>query len=177
MTKEVNAACLGVNDLKKSDILIKDAHALSHTLNTQFDYIKINDDIASEFTINAYTSSYYNVPVPFLSGYEMLCEHAKKLNPNIVTVPVSKGIGNASISIHPTLAVKNIKLGVKSALSGNLSRHLIKLPQSFKVEIRFKEHYKSFRASFYPNMKAIDSQTLVFKTDDYYEVLRMLLFI
>ena len=72
MTKEVNAACLGINDLKKSDILIKDDHALSHTLNTQFDYIKINDDIASEFTINAYTSAYYNVPVPFLSGDEML---------------------------------------------------------------------------------------------------------
>lgn len=72
MTKEVDAACLGVNDLKKSDILIKDVHALSHTLNTQFDYIKINDDIASEFTINAYTSAYYNVPVPFLSGDEML---------------------------------------------------------------------------------------------------------
>ena len=50
---------------------------LSHTLDTQFDYIKINDDIASEFTINAYTSAYYNVPVPFLSGDEMLCEHAK----------------------------------------------------------------------------------------------------
>lgn len=26
MTKEVNAACLGINYLKKSDILIKDAH-------------------------------------------------------------------------------------------------------------------------------------------------------
>ena len=107
----------------------------------------------------------------------MLCEHAKKLNPNIITDRVSKGIGNASISIHPTLAVKNIRLGVKSALSGDLSRHLIKLPESFKIEIKFKEHYNSYKASFYPNMKTIDSQTLVFKTDDYYEVLRMLLFI
>ena len=230
MTKEVNAACLGVNDIEKSDILIKDAHdsarninpinlpenvkilrgwtkdphvmmggidksfdaslfigyhspatfngnPLSHTLDTQFDYIKINDDIASEFTINAYTSAYYNVPVPFLSGDEMVCEHAKNLNPNIVTVPVSKGIGNGSISIHPNLAIKNIRLGVKSALSSNLSHHLIKLPKYFKIEIRFKEHFKSFRASFYPNMKVIDSQTLIFETDNYYEVLRMLLFI
>ena len=35
MNKEFNAACLVINDLKKSDILIKDDHALSHTLNTQ----------------------------------------------------------------------------------------------------------------------------------------------
>lgn len=230
MTKEVNAACLGINEIEKSDILIKDAHdsgrninpmnlpenikilrgwtkdphvmmagidksfdaslfigyhspatfngnPLSHTLDTQFDYIKINDSIASEFTINAYTSSYYNVPVAFLSGGEMLCNHAKQLNPNIITIPVSKGIGNGSISIHPSLAIKNIKLGVKEALLGDLSRHLIKLPKHFKVEVKYKEHYKAFKASFYPNMKSIDSQTILFETNDYYEVLRMLLFI
>lgn len=230
MTKEVNAACLGINEIEKSDILIKDAHdsgrninpmnlpenikilrgwtkaphvmmagidksfdaslfigyhspatfngnPLSHTLDTQFDYIKINDSIASEFTINAYTSSYYNVPVAFLSGDEMLCNHAKQLNPNIITIPVSKGIGNGSISIHPSLAIKNIKLGVKEALLGDLSRHLIKLPKHFKVEVKYKEHYKAFKASFYPNMKSIDSQTILFETNDYYEVLRMLLFI
>ena len=107
----------------------------------------------------------------------MLCNHAKQLNPNIITIPVSKGIGNGSISIHPSLAIKNIKLGVKEALLGDLSRHLIKLPKHFKVEVKYKEHYKAFKASFYPNMKSIDSQTILFETNDYYEVLRMLLFI
>ncbi|WP_195250855.1 M55 family metallopeptidase [Romboutsia sp. 1001713B170207_170306_H8] len=230
MTQEVNAAYLGINEIEKSDILIKDAHdsgrninpmklpenikilrgwtkdphvmmagidksfdaslfigyhspatfngnPLSHTLDTQFEYIKINDSIASEFTINSYTSLYYNVPVAFLSGDEMLCRHAKQLTPNIITVPVSKGIGNSSISIHPYLALKNIKLGVKEALSGDLSRHLIKLPKHFKVEIKYKEHYKAFKASFYPNVKSVDSQTILFESNDYYEVLRMLLFI
>lgn len=150
---------------------------LSHTMDIDYDYFKINDEIASEFTINAYIAAYYNVPVAFLSGDEMLCESAKKLNPNIVTVPVSKGIGNGSISIHPNLALKKIEKGVKKALSGDLSRHLIKLPDKFKIEIKFREHYKAFKASFYPNMKKIDSQTVLFETEDYYEFLRMLLFI
>ena len=156
----------------------KNGNPLAHTMNhSKYDYIKINDTIASEFTINAYTSAYYNVPVAFLSGDEMLCESAKKLNPNIVTIPVSKGIGNGSISIHPNLALKKIEKGVKKALSGDLSRHLIKLPDKFKIEIKFREHYKAFKASFYPNMKKIDSQTVLFETEDYYEFLRMLLFI
>ncbi len=50
---------------------------LSHTMDIDYDYFKINDEIASEFTINAYIAAYYNVPVAFLSGDEMLCESAK----------------------------------------------------------------------------------------------------
>lgn len=84
--------------------------------------------------MNAYTSIYYGIPVAFLSGDEMLCENAKKFFPNIVTVSVSKGIGNGSVSIHPNLAVKRINEGVKEALSGDLSRHMIKLPKNLKLK-------------------------------------------
>lgn len=155
----------------------QNGNPLSHTMCLDYDYIKINNETASEFMINAYTCAYYNVPVAFLSGDEMLCENAKKLNPNIATVPVSKGIGNGSISIHPNLAIKQIESGVKESLSGDLSRHIIKLPKSFEVKIKFKDHYKAYKASFYPNIKKLDSQTVLFNTDDYYEVLRLLFFI
>ena len=107
----------------------------------------------------------------------MLCENAKKLNPNIITVAVSKGIGDAAISIHPQTALKNIKEGVFKALSGDLSRHIIKLPDEFNIEIRFKKHQDAFKASFYPGVKLINSQTINFYTNDYYEFLRMFLFI
>ncbi|MCC0716559.1 M55 family metallopeptidase [Clostridioides sp. ES-S-0077-01] len=198
MSKEITAACDGATQSGVHEILVKDAHdsgrninpnilpenvkilrgwtkdplvmmagidesfdaciftgyhsgatcngnPLSHTMDIDYDYFKINDEIASEFTINAYIAAYYNV--------------------------------NGSISIHPNLALKKIEKGVKKALSGDLSRHLIKLPDKFKIEIKFREHYKAFKASFYPNMKKIDSQTVLFETEDYYEFLRMLLFI
>lgn len=154
-----------------------DGNPLAHTMDLDFSYIKINDKIASEFTFNAYACAYHKVPVAFLSGDEKLCEAAKELNPNIITVPVLKGYGNGSISIHPNLALEKINTGVKDALQGDLSRHLIKLPNHFKVEIRYKEHYKAFKASFYPNMKKLDAHTVLFETDNYFEVLRMLLFI
>ena len=231
MTKEVNAACLGANDLGCEDIFVKDAHGsarsinpsmlpentrilrgwarnphmmmagidegfdasmfigyhsaasedgnpLAHTMNSvEYDYIKLHGMILSEFIMNAYTSIYYGIPVAFLSGDEMLCENAKKIFPNLVTVAVSKGIGNGSVSIHPNLAVKRINEGVKEALSGDLSRHMIKLPEKFEIEIKFRNHFKAYRASFYPGVEKLDSQTIKFVTNDYYEFLRMFLFI
>ncbi|WP_250675246.1 M55 family metallopeptidase [Paraclostridium ghonii] len=156
----------------------EDGNPLSHTMNSsKYDYVKINGEIATEFMINAYTSAYYNVPVAFLSGDELLCKNAKKLNPNIITVSVSKGIGNASLSIHPEVALKNIQDGVEKALSGDLSRHIIKLPKLFFIEIKFKNHYDAYKASFYPGCKLLNTQTISFETNDYYEFLRMFLFI
>ncbi|MDR0879385.1 MAG: M55 family metallopeptidase [Clostridioides sp.] len=150
---------------------------LAHTMDTELTYIKVNGEIASEFTLNAYACAYYKVPVAFLSGDEALCESAKKLNPNIVTASVNRGYGNGSISVHPNLATRMIEDGVKDALSGDISRHLIELPKHFEVEIRYTEAYKAFKASFYPGMKMVDEHTVSYETDDYYDVLRMILFI
>ena len=47
--------------------------------SSKYDYVKINGEIATEFMVNAYTSAYFNVPVAFLSGDELLCKNAKKL--------------------------------------------------------------------------------------------------
>ena len=230
MTKEVNAACIGANELSCREILVKDAHGsarsinpsqlpenvkihrgwarnphimmagidnsfnatlfigyhsgssmngnpLSHTMHCNYDYIKLNGRVMTEFMMNAYTSIYYNVPVAFVSGDKMLCDDAKEIFPNIVTVPVSEGMGESSISIHPHLAAKEIKEKVKESLTGDLSRHMVKLPEKFEFEIKFRQHAKAYRASFYPTMEKLDSQTVKFVTDDYYEFLRMFLFI
>lgn len=155
----------------------KDGNPLSHTKNSSaIDYIKINGDLASEFVINSYTASYYGVPVVFLSGDELLCDDAKILNPNIVTTPVSKGIGNASISINPNLAVKKIEEEVKYALSGDLDKFMVKLPENFDIEIRFKNHFKAYKASFYPGASLKDSMSISFESNDYMDVLKLLLF-
>ena len=150
---------------------------LAHTMNMQNEYVKINGEIASEMLINAYTAASMGVPVLLATGDKMICEDALKINPHIKTVPVSEGIGNASISIHPNVALKKIKEQVQAALSEDLGKYKIDLPESFHVEIAFREHYLARRGSFYPGAKQTGAKTVEYETNDYNEVLRFLFFV
>jgi len=149
---------------------------LSHTWSGALNYIKLNGEYASEFLIFGYAAATMGVPVVFVSGDEGICKEVNKVNENIKTVAVNKGVGNSVISIHPQLAVEKIKESVESILKGDIDKCKIELPEHFKVKLSYKEHVKAFKASFYPGMKQISSTSLVFETDNYFEVLRMLLF-
>jgi len=153
------------------------SNPLSHTLSSRtFNYIKFNGEYTSEFLIHSYAAATVGVPVVLVSGDEGICKEANKINKNIKTVAVNKGVGNSVISIHPRLAVEKIKEGVEFALKGDLNKCKVKLPDHFKIELSFRNHGRAFKVSFYPEMKQISSTNLVFETDNYFEVLRMLLF-
>jgi D-amino peptidase len=115
--------------------------------------------------------------VVFVSGDRNLCEQAKSMNASITTVAVSEGLGNATISLNPNLSVKLIKEKVKEAVEGDLSLCKVKLPDNFNVEIRYKEHFEAYKASFFPGAMQKDSHTVTFEHTDYYEVLRFLFFV
>lgn len=150
---------------------------LAHTLTTKLEYLYINDELASEFMINAYAAALYKVPVIFLCGDKLLCEQVKKLNPNIRTVAVSEGIGNASMSIHPELALDRIKKETLTAASDDLSKYVIPLPDTFKVQVGFKEHFMAYRGGFYPGAKQIGPKALEFESSNYMDVLKLFLFV
>ena len=154
------------------------SNPLSHTLSSgTLNYIKLNGEYASEFLIHSYAAATMGVPVVFVSGDEGICNEVNKVNKNIKTVAVNKGVGDSVISIHPQLAVKKIKEGVESILKGDIDRCKIELPDHFKVEVSFKNHVKAFKASFYPGIKQISSTNVLFESNDYFEILRMLLFV
>jgi D-amino peptidase len=50
------------------------------------------------------------------------------------------------------------------------------MPDHFSVELRYRNHANAYRAGFYPGVRAIDSHTVGFEADDYFEVLRFFLF-
>ena len=67
--------------------------------------------------------------------------------------------------------------GAKKALEQNLDLNKVDMPKSFKFEIMYKEAKHAYRSSFYTGVKKIDPKTIEFVTDDYYEFLRMFMFI
>lgn len=150
---------------------------LSHTMNTQNVYVKINGVLASEFYINALYAAYLGVPVLFLSGDEALCEEAQAYNPGIEVVATKKGVGGAVISPNPAVTLKQIEEGVEKVFMNSAKPKVIPLPKEFTVEIKYKRVSYANSVSFYPGCKLIASDTVEFKANDYYEVLRALKFI
>ena len=112
-------------------------------------------------------------------GVVGVCEQAKRLCPAIYTVPVSRGCGNGSISIHPAEAVKRIREKAEMAVADGIAhpeKFAVALPNNFDVEVEFVKHNRARRASFYPGVKQIGPRTVRFSSDAYYDVLRFFMF-
>ena len=153
-----------------------DASPLAHTLTGRVVYVKINGRDASEFLINAYTAGWLRVPVVFLSGDAGICQDAQDFLPGLSTVAVMEGVGNATTSIHPALAVERIRGGVEVALRGDVARCRVAMPSHFTAEVYFKLHTNARQASFFPGARLAGPHVVQFEADDYFEVLRFFMF-
>ena len=150
---------------------------LSHTMDVSKPvYIKMNGELISEFTINAYIAAKYDVPVIFLSGDENICKQSKLLIEDIETVGVKRGVGDATFNMHPKVAIENIGAGVKKALT-NIQKCKIKPLGDHKIEIRFKNHQDAHRAKFYPGVKLIDDHIIEYHAKDIDEMITTMMFI
>jgi D-amino peptidase len=153
------------------------ANPLAHTNSGKIARLKINGHFASELLIHAHTAAYVSVPLVFVTGDEGLCEEAASLIPGIKSLAVKRGLGDASINIHPHSAIEKITEGVQSALQDDVSICRLALPEYFTVEISYKEHAMARKASFFPGAKLKEPHSIGFESDDYFEVLRLFSFV
>jgi D-amino peptidase len=149
---------------------------LAHTMNTNITYIKINGQYTAEFMISAYTAGLVGVPMVFVSGDAGVCQEAQTLIPNLRSVAVMQGMGSSTISIHPQLAVEQIRLGVEAAIKDDVSTCRLQLPGHFSVEVRYRKHGSAYHASFFPGVALKEPHVVQFEADDYFEVLRFFAF-
>lgn len=149
---------------------------LEHTWSGNLMCVKLNGQYISEFSLDALTGSYAGAPVVFVSGDQGLCVHVAETNPNIHTVAVKEGIGEATINIHPDLAVARIREGVKQALQGDPARCHIPLPEHFSLEMRYRKHMRAYEMGFFPGAKQTGTFTVQYEADDYFELLRFFMF-
>jgi D-amino peptidase len=154
-----------------------DGNPLAHTMETNNVAVRINGALVSEFVINAYTAAHVGVPVLLLAGDKALCATAASVNPNILTVAVSEGNGNASISIHPELARERIAAAAVEALSADPKTMLVPLPPLFKVSIYFKQHYLAKQGSYYPGATRVGAHELTFRSKNWEDVLAFMFFV
>ena len=156
-----------------------DTSPLAHTMNSQNVSVRINGIQTSEMVLNAFVCAMYDVPLLMVAGDLGVCEQAKRLNPNIYTVPVQQGRGNGTVSIHPAEAVRRIRETAEKAVRegiANPDKFKIEMPNKFDVEVEFVKHNMARRASFYPGVRQTGPRSVIFSTDAYYEVLRFFMF-
>lgn len=151
------------------------ANPLSHTMTGYIASIMINGNPASEFVINAYTAALVKTPLVFVSGDQGLCDEVVQFNRNIRTVAVKRGVGDSTINLHPDVAVDRIRDGMASALQ-NADQCQIILPDHFSVDVQYRYPRLAYRSGFFPGARQVDPITIQFEHDDYFEVLRFLLF-
>ena len=75
MMQELNNSFDAVLMIGYHSYASSDGNPLSHTLETELSYLKINGELASYFLIKSCTASLVGVPVVFVSGVKGLCEH------------------------------------------------------------------------------------------------------
>jgi D-amino peptidase len=149
---------------------------LSHTLTGAYAKITLNGAIMSEFILHSYIAAHIGVSVVMISGDEGICASAQEFNPGITAVSTGVGIGASNIGLHPNLARRNIAAGMKQALSGDISTCKIEMPDNFALTLRFDNHAKAYKNSFYPGARLLDGETVAFDSDDFFEIARMLRF-
>jgi len=151
---------------------------LAHTMSGRLVAgMRLNGVPASEFLLNTMTATMLGVPVAFLSGDEALCSEVRGYNDAIETVATLRGVGNATVSIHPDVAVRRIEAGVGGALKrATLKQTMRPLPSEFVFEIDYVKAREAYGRSFYPGAELIGEGTVRIKTRDYFDVLRMMQF-
>jgi len=144
---------------------------LAHTMNTGNVSVYINDETASEMMISAYTAAMLRVPLLMVTGDEKLCQAVKKISPNSITVPVSIGIGAGSVALHPEKAQEEIYLGAIRAMQTAPESCIIPLPEVFSIRIIYRDHAKARTCSFFPGAKHIESNTVEYTCQSFYDAL------
>lgn len=149
---------------------------LSHTLTGFYGKMTLNGEPCSEYLLHAHISALTGTPVVFLSGDKGICELARATNPSIHAVETNIGRGESVISIQPALARDRIQTALTEALRGDLSTHIQPRANLYELRIRFKHHGKAYKNSFYPGAHLDDSETVVFESPDFLDIMRILNF-
>jgi len=152
------------------------ASPLEHTFSGVLNEVRLNGQPVSEFTFAAHTAAAFGIPTVLISGDAGICDEASALIPAIAAVPVKRGAGASTISIHPELACERIRKAAAAALTGDPGSCRIELPSQFVLDLDFRRNAQAYGASFYPGATLTDPTTVRYESDELFEVLRAAIF-
>lgn len=155
----------------------RNGNPLSHTFSRRPFEVRLNGRLCSEFMLFSLVANYEKVPPVLLTGDKMLCEDSAGMYPLLKTVAVKDGFGSMTRSIHPELACERIREAAREALSQDLTKGLIPMPEKFVFEVTYKEHENAVSMSYYPGFTLVGDRTIRMETANYVDVVRAVKFV
>lgn len=165
------AICIGYHTMAGTDGI------LNHTFNSRvIRSISLNGEPFGEFGLNSLLAGYYGVPVVFVSGCNHTIAEEQSHIPAIHYAQVKRTIHRTSAeNLHPSVACKQIKTGVKKALSNKAAIPPYKLDtSSYDVVMSFLNTSMADAAEMLPTTKRVDALSVAFTSQDFLECYRMI---
>ncbi len=151
---------------------------LAHTLSSRkLHQVRLDGQPASEFRIHLHAAASVGVPVAMVTGDRALCDEVEEVDLGIATVAVKEGRGASALSLHPDDAVDAVGAAAEQALTEGLPGVRTAAVGPTRLEVVFKDHAAAYARSHYPGAEQVDAHTVAFAHDDYFEILRALLFL
>lgn len=140
-------------------------HTVEHHL---FNWIKINGEEASEFTLNSLVAARHGVPSIMVSGDGDICASATVEVPEIVTVATKIGFGGATHNISAKEVEEDLIDATREVLSKETSTR--KIPEDLVLTMNFKDQVYAYKASWYNGAKLIGDNTVEYKAESVWDL-------
>ena len=150
---------------------------LAHTYSGRVAEVRLDGELASEYSLHARVAASLGVPVVFVAGDQALCDHVHAHVPATTTLVTLTGRGPSVIAEHPDEVVERIEAGVAAALGGDRAACLPEVPPRSVLELRYKIAEDAYRAAQYPGMKQVDDVTVRLEVGDPLDALRAIRFV
>ena len=145
---------------------------IDHTSSGNVTNVEINGISMPEAGYNALMAGYYDVPVVFVAGDKGITEQVKERFGEVETVAVKKGIGAASLGLHPEVARENIRVGVEHALRNLDTYQPYKLSPPYTLVLTMKTEAVVYNGASYPGAERTGDWELTYSSDDLMDVMR-----
>ena len=147
---------------------------IAHSYRRRVAEIRLNGRKVGEIGFNAALAGHFNVPVVLISGDEAACAEARALLPQILAVPVKKGLGAYSaLCLHPKQAQALIRQSAQKALSATEREAVPPIGQPTVLEVRFTTASAIDRCLRLPGAELRDGTTLRYEARDVLEAFQV----
>jgi len=139
---------------------------LAHTSSGNVIDLSINDVSLPEAGYNALIAGLYDVPIVFLAGDNWICQQAKILFREIITVETKIGMGRAELGLHPEVVCDLIRLGVTKAVKDLGKFKPYKLNPPYTMVLKVKKESDLFEGA-----ERTDGGVFTFTSPNFLEVM------